>query len=922
MQDGKDQTGSITIESCDSWSHENVEDPTSHSSSSEVEGDVWDDSLITQLKTEVGLLQRRVEILKRASITAFPNPIRIDNSPVGKTTLAYTFFENAPVEIHVSAPNGPLFARPSKSGDSETGEWVTDGMVFFLQDVSDNNPLTKEHTLASVTIRLSSEAALSARLAEKEAELKRITSSLSWRLFVDIVKKAYLLPVRDWIRSGFRRRNLPSAGDDLREDLYENWARRCEELRYDRSKAEKALARFDYRPLISIVMPVYNTPREYLCRALDSVLNQYYPFWELCICDDASTAPHVSSILKDYAARDGRIKLILSNKNAGIAAASNYALALASGEFIGLLDHDDEITPDALYEVIRTLQHIDADLIYSDEDKLDAEGSRCDPFFKPAWSPDLLLSCNYICHFGVYRKSLIDQLGGFREGFDGSQDYDLVLRFTEKTDKVVHLPKILYHWRRASGSAASSSLAKPYAYEAALKALSDALQRRGISASVALQNSTGIYRAKRSLVAKGKVSILIPTRDRLGLLKRCIESIEEKTNYENYEILIVNNASREEATIDYFCRTRHKVIDDEGAFNFSRLSNRAAKEAAGEYLLFLNNDVEVISAEWLSAMIEHAQRQEVGAVGAKLLYPDGKIQHAGVVLGIGGVGGHAHKYMNGTNGLHGFDFSRVTRNYSAVTGACLMMRRKLFEEIGGLDEENLSVAFNDVDLCLRLRRAGYLIVYTPYALLYHHESASRGYDVNPAEVAYIRSNWESEILNDPYYNPNLTVEKEDFAIDFSKPESLYRSSVEVEVFSNISSVPEVNHIGLEIDLGGDNFCAVALKFGKSPLPRKGTVILRVRHVDAPEIDLRVVNIDASSINDNEFRLLLFEPIADSNHNSYYLIVQYAKHKLERGLTRSQANSFYKHPSLLGSAVLKVFYEKQFRCSLPLRTSVF
>jgi GT2 family glycosyltransferase/predicted CoA-binding protein len=754
-------------------------------------------------------------------------------------------------------------------------------------------------------------------VAQHETRLRKITNTLGWRLLslYGPIKYSYVLPAYNRIR-GMLGPRVPRR---LRQTAYENWARRCEELRYNPEKAAENIERFTYKPTISIIMPVHNVSKEHLSKALDSVLNQYYPFWELCICDDASAVPDVRSVLEDYAASDKRIKVVFSEKNGGIAVASNLALKLASGEFIGLLDHDDEITPDAVYEVVKTLQEVNADLIYSDEDKLDPEGSRYDPFFKPAWSPDLLFSCNYISHFGVYRRSIIDREGAFRGGFDGSQDYDLALRFTDKTDKIVHIPKILYHWRKVTGSAAASRRSKPYAYEAARMALADTLRRRGIEGVVTTENSLGFYRVKRELVSAGKVSIIIPTRDRLEFLQKCIDSIESKTEYKNYEIVIVNNASREKATLEYLGRTPHKVIHDAGPFNFSRLNNKAAKEADGEYLLLLNNDIEVISGEWLSAMIEHAQRPEVGAVGAKLLYPDDRIQHAGVVLGIGGMAGHSHKSTNGYRGFGYFNFPNIIRNYSAVTAACLMVRRALFEDFGGLDEDNLPVAFNDVDLCLRLRRAGYLVVYTPYALLYHKESASRGYAINTDEDSYLMTKWRKEILSDPYYNPTLTLKTEDFSIDFSKPESFYCIYSQEIASEVVGYLREGRQVGQRVMVDQDNLCAIAIKFGTYRSVCNGTVRFHLQQAGNPDFDLCVA-VDASSIRDNEYQTFAFDPIRDSSRTTYYFFVEYVKYEPDSPLTiwKSSFNSdamgphFENHQASSGTLSFRVFCQKQFR----------
>jgi GT2 family glycosyltransferase len=754
-------------------------------------------------------------------------------------------------------------------------------------------------------------------LAQNEAQLRRITNTLGWRLlsYYGPIKYSYVLPVYNWLRGLFK----PRVPEQSPQTLYENWAGRCEELRYNPEKAAEDIGRFNYQPTISIIMPVYDVSKKYLSKALDSVLSQYYPFWELCICDDASTLPHVRNVLDDYAASDKRIKVVFSEKNGGIGVASNHALQLATGEFIGLLDHDDEITPDALYEVVKTLQEVNADLIYSDEDKLDTQGSRCDPFFKPAWSPDLLLSCNYICHFGIYRKSIIDLIGGFREGFDGSQDHDLVLRFTEEADKIVHIPKILYHWRKVSGSAAASTLSKPYAYEAGKKALTETLHRRDIEGEVTTESTPGFYRVRRELVSAGKVTIVIPTRDRLELLRKCIDSIESETEYKNYEIVIVNNASRERATLEYLNHTPHKVIHDAASFNYSRLNNRAVREVDGDYLLLLNNDIEVIRGDWLSAMIEHAQRLEVGAVGAKLLYPDNRIQHAGVVLGLGGVANHSHRFIDGYRDWGYFGFANCIRNYSAVTGACLMIRRELFEEIGGLDEENLAVSFNDVDLCLRLRRGGYLIVYTPYALLCHRESASRGRTVSQDEVSFMMTKWRNEILNDPYYNPNLSLKAEPFSLDLSKPESSYCPYAQ-EISDEVVGYLRVGRqIGQHFMIDQENLCAIGIRFGTFQSACKGTVRFRLRQADDPSSDLRVA-VDASSIQDNEYHMFAFGLIPASIGKVYYFYVEYVNHEPDSALTiwKSSFNSdamgphFENHQPSSGTLAFKVFCEKQFR----------
>lgn len=551
---------------------------------------------------------------------------------------------------------------------------------------------------------------------------------------------------------------------------YEQWIKNHSITLKDIKKIQKKVVRFKYKPTISIIMPVYNVEKIWLEKAIDSVLNQIYPNWELCIADDCSTKGHVKEVLESYKNKDLRIKVKYLLHNQGIALASNEAIPLAIGEFIGLLDNDDELAPNALFEVVKLLQtHPNADMIYSDEDKITQEGKRCNPFFKPGWSPDLFLSQMYTCHFGVYRKRHIDEIGGFRKGFDGSQDYDLILRLTEKTNEIFHIPKILYHWRAIPGSTAEEYSAKA-ADNASLKALTDALRRRSIKGSVEKGTYNSLFRVKREILTNPRVSIIIPTKDQVELLKDCVESILSKTDYRNYEIVIVENNSIQKNTMEYLNKLaienkNIKVLHYTRQFNFSAINNYAVSKVDSEIVLFLNNDMEVKSSEWLSAMVEHIQRKEVGAVGAKLLFPNDSIQHAGVILGIGSVAGHAFKGLQSNINQSYFGHADAIRNYSAATGACLMIRKSVFEAIGGFDEVNLPIAFNDIDLCLRLRERGYLIVYTPYAVLYHYESASRGYGLGPdPEAYYMIKKWGPMLYNDPYYNPNLTLLREDFGI--------------------------------------------------------------------------------------------------------------------------------------------------------------
>lgn len=537
----------------------------------------------------------------------------------------------------------------------------------------------------------------------------------------------------------------------------------------------KALA---YRPKISLITPAFNTDRYALARCLESVIQQTYDNWELCLADGGSTTDEVRQVIADYSKRDARIRSVFLGRNRGIAGNSNEALKLATGEYVGFLDHDDTLAPFALYEVARVLNDDRAvDFMYSDEDKIPATGEeRHEPYFKPEWSPELFLSYNYVCHFAVIRKTLIDKVGGFREGFDGAQDYDLFLRVVRQEPKIHRIPKVLYHWRAAQGSAASDHLAKPYALQAAKNSIAESLKSRGIDAEVVDGKFPTSYRVKHRIHGRRKVSIIIPTRDRAHLLKRCIGSILDRTAYQDYEILIMDNGSTEQATGDYLKALseddRVRIVSYDQPFNFSAINNAAVRCVKSEVLLFLNNDTEVIGPEWLSAMLEHAQRQDVGAVGAKLVHYDQTVQHGGVVLGLGGLADHAHRgFPRASDGYLGR--LNVIQNVSAVTAACMMVRKEVFDEVGGF-EERLSYCYNDVDLCLKIRDKGYVIVFTPYAELYHRESASggsRGHEANgerralvEQEQALMRDKWRAVLAaGDPYYSPNLTLEQYDFS---------------------------------------------------------------------------------------------------------------------------------------------------------------
>jgi GT2 family glycosyltransferase/2-polyprenyl-3-methyl-5-hydroxy-6-metoxy-1,4-benzoquinol methylase len=520
-------------------------------------------------------------------------------------------------------------------------------------------------------------------------------------------------------------------------------------------RKRRAARYLQYRPRISIVMPIHNTEPEWLGAAVESVRRQIYPVWELCIADDASSRRDTLELLRRFEGSDARIKVRYLDENRGIAGASNAALELATGEFVGFLDHDDELKPYALFEVARVLnERSDLDYLYSDEDKKKMDGRLTEAFFKPGWSPDLLMSVNYVTHFSVYRKELLDRLEGFRLGFDGSQDYELVLRATELTDRIGHIPLPLYTWRKVPGSAATHVGAKDYAYEAGRRALAEAVERRGYAGRVEEGLVNGRYRVRYDIVGEPRVVIIIPTRDKVELLRSCVESVRRRSTYRNYEIMIVDNQSREPETLEFLEAFDGRVFPFPHEFNYARMMN-ASVQAAGEtdFVLFLNNDTEVISAEWIEAMVEHGQRREVGFVGARLLFPDGKPQHEGIAVGLGGV---AQNLDHGGQHFGYFDLGETIRNCSAVTGACMLTRPEVFRELGGF-EEQLRVAFNDVDLCVRAHEKGYVIVYTPHALLYHEESSTRG-KLHPEEdERFFCNRWGKPFeLSDPYYNPNFS----------------------------------------------------------------------------------------------------------------------------------------------------------------------
>lgn len=570
------------------------------------------------------------------------------------------------------------------------------------------------------------------------------------------------------LTAAFRRAISKSNSDDISQN-YARWVEDFDTLSAaDRTEIGAHIARFETTPLISVIVPVYETPEPILRAAIESVITQIYPHWELCIVDDASKAPHIRRLLEVYSQQDSRIKCVHSQTNGHISAASNSALALATGEYIALLDHDDVLPEHALYMIAEAIQrHPNADVFYSDEDKLDANGKRCDPHFKPDWSPELFYGQNYLNHLTAYKHSAVKQAGGFREGFEGSQDYDLALRVIAATQgPIVHIPYVLYHWRIYEGAGTMSSTNLRKATAAARQALIEHFS--GLGTAVTIKDVMGSFHriVRPDLQPWPRVSVIVPTRDYLDVLRVAIDGLKHYTDYPDLEIIIADNESNQPETLTYLSALQAqgvRVVACAGKFNYSDINNKAVALSTGELVLLMNNDISMLNAGWLKEMVRYFSNPEVGIVGPKLLYPDGTLQHAGVVLGIGGVAGHRYAREAGDE-PGAFGRLALAQDVSAVTGACLLIRRALFQKLGGLDAANLAVAFNDIDLCMQVRAAGYRIIWTPYAVLAHHESKSRGLDTSGEkqerflrESRFMRRKWGNRLMSDPFYNPNLSL---------------------------------------------------------------------------------------------------------------------------------------------------------------------
>lgn len=566
-------------------------------------------------------------------------------------------------------------------------------------------------------------------------------------------------------------------------------------------------------PLISVVMPVYNTEPRFLRRALDTVVEQLYPNWELCVADDASPNPQIRAILSEYAARDARIKVIFREVNGHISRSSNSAIERVEGTFVALMDHDDELPAHALYMVAEEiLAHPDVDVIYTDEDKIDGLGRRHDPHFKTDWNEDLFLSQNMVAHLGVYRTSLVRAVGGFRAGFEGSQDYDFTLRVLRHTsaERIRHIPFVLYHWRIFEGVRTFSSNNPTTSVDTAGRAMAEWVSTEIPGAEVLpIESFPSWWRIRRPLpLTAPSVTLIVPTRDRVHLMRNLLEGALQQTDYPDFDVIVVDNGSVDPETAAYFAEVsadpRVQILRDDGPFNYSRLNNDAVRRARGTYVAFLNNDIETIEPDWLREMMSQAVRPEVGAVGTKLLYGNGTLQHAGVVLGIYGVAAHGHRHFAG-NSIGYFGHPQLTRRVSAVTAAALVMRKALFERIGGFDELNLAVSYNDVDLCLRIVESGYAVIYTPFATLRHLESATRGPDVTQRqrelqriERGFMQARWGDLLLDDPFYSLNLSLANEDYRLAFP-PRAVKPWLVEPSPADRLAAAGRARSAGMPIE---------------------------------------------------------------------------------------------------------------------------
>ncbi len=667
-----------------------------------------------------------------------------------------------------------------KSSEMETKIYDLKSQLFELSFQNENNQETVEKLyLQNENLKTAYKHLATQYNIIANAQWWKITKPM--RIFCTGLKKAIRNRYTVKVAKGLRYLKKNGLSETVRKVRCRKNILKSKFVLSSKELAAQRATKFDNNIKFSVIVPLYNTPKKFLKEMLASVQAQTYTNWELCLAD-GSDAEHiyVEKICTSLAQNDCRIKYKKLEKNGGISENTNECLGMATGEYIALFDHDDLLHPAALFENAKAINEKGADFLYSDELRFKTSLKKIiEVCFKPDFSIDYLRGNNYICHFTVFKRALLEESGLFRKEFDGSQDHDLIFRLVEKAKCIVHIPKVLYFWRSHAASVAGDISSKTYAIEAGINAVKAHLERCNLNAAVesSIVHPT-IYRIKYEILGEPLISILIPNKDQISTLAKCINSIFRKSTYKNFEIIIIENNSEKTETFEYYNYLESKypnvkvvTCNTHGKFNYSTINNFGATFAKGEHLLFLNNDVEVISENWLEEMLMYSQREDVGAVGAKLYYPDDTIQHAGVILAIGGIAGHSQKnYSKGAPGYMGR--LSLAQNYSAVTGACLMIPDSVFKEINGFDE-NLAVAFNDVDLCMRIRKLGYLIAWTPYAELYHHESKSRGDDSKnfakqmrfQKEIKFFKQHWKKELKQgDPYYNPNLTLDREDFSV--------------------------------------------------------------------------------------------------------------------------------------------------------------
>jgi len=647
-----------------------------------------------------------VDVLQQASMIVLPRTI----GPTAWTQL-----------LAARTVGIPIVATPQAVGH------VDDPHQWGLEIVHDSD-------IGSAILRAATRRRSPARPAAEATGLQEALNAL------DVVPAAHEPEISEWLTSS-------SPGRRHRMDL-KQYRRSLIEAQTDPDTDPGT--QLENRPLISILTPVYNTPLDVLKETVASVRTQTYERWQLCLVDDCSDDDAIRTLCGQFASSDSRILFVERNENGGIADATNTAFDVAEGEYVALLDHDDLLRPDALTEVVRAINEFpEVEFLYSDEDKLFADGSYDHSYAKSGWSPDLHLSYNYVCHFAVFSRDLVNRIGGWRRGFDGAQDYDLALRVTESTNRIVHIPRNLYHWRVLPGSTSGGVDEKSDAWAAGQRALTSALERRRIDGKIEEGIDPGTYNVRYPVTGRPRVGVIIPTRDRYELISRCVSGIAESTSWPEVEVMVINNESTDRDTLKWMDEHDGPVIDYPHQFSYARMMNLAAEQIDCDLLLFLNCDITITDQDWIDVMIGHAQQRRVGAVGARLSFPDGRIQHEGITVGVGGVA------VN-TNSRGYFSIGNIARNSWALTAACLMVRTDVFWEVGGF-EERLRVAFNDVDLTMRIHQLGYDLVYQPHAALHHQESALRGTLHPPEDEDFFKERWGDPLnQDDPYYNPRLS----------------------------------------------------------------------------------------------------------------------------------------------------------------------